>query len=202
VALGLVKYKAKPWTNERWESDYGDGTLDYFGDLSERSRFSIVVGYLDHIGPQHRILDGGCGNGFLYERCRHLPFDEWIGADLSVAATDAATERAAGDPRARFIPEDLLDPAATWTQHRYSCIILMDLLYMCDDPERMLDLVADALEPGGTVLVSIWCHIGENRLWEMVESRFKTLDHVHVIPRESEMASRGWRFAMLKPLNG
>lgn len=202
VALGLVRYKPKTWTNERWESDYGDGTLDYFGDLSERSRFSVLVGYLDFLGPQGRVLDAGCGNGFLFERCRHLQFDEWVGADLSTAAIESATERAAGDSRARFIAEDLLAPTATWKAHRYSCVILMDVLYMSDDPERLLDLALEALEPDGKVLVSSWCHIGENRLWQMIESRLKTIDHVHVIPRNSENASNGWRLALLEPLPG
>lgn len=200
VALGVVKYKPKTWSNERWESDYGDGSLDYFGDLSERSRFSVIVGYLDYLGSVGRVLDAGCGNGFLFERAKHLPFDEWLGADLSVAAVEAATERSAGDSRARFIAEDMLAPNATWTQHRYSCVIFMDVLYMSDDPERLLDLALDALEPGGKILVSSWCHTGENRLWNMIESRFKSIDHVHVIPRNSDMASKGWRLALLEPI--
>jgi len=202
VALGLVRYKPKTWTNERWEADYGDGTLDYFGDLSERSRFSILVGYLDFLGPQHRVLDAGCGNGFLFERARHLQFDEWVGADLSTAAVDSAIERAAGDPRARFIAEDLLAADTTWTDHRYSCVIFMDVLYMSDNPERLIDLAVDALEPGGKVLVSSWCHIGENRLWHMLEARLKIVDAVQIIPQNSDKAEKGWRLALLEPISG
>lgn len=198
VSLGLRRYEPKPWTIDRWNRDYANGNLDYFGQLSERPRFSVIVGYLDHVSPTGQILDAGCGNGFLFERARHLDFSLWRGVDLSSAAIDLATERNRTDDRAVFQAADLLDETGAWAEHKYEVVVINEVLNMCDDPERLLVNVIERMEAkSGRLVISGWRHRGDHQLWRLIDRHTRTLDAVQLVPAMNNLAPRGWRVALL-----
>jgi|GEM_PF-1579501 len=200
IAAGLRKYEPKPWTTERWNDDYESGALDYFGQLNERPRFSVIVGYLEHVAATGRILDAGCGNGFLFKRASHLDFAEWRGVDLSSTAVDLASERAESDGRAIFRAEDLLDTSASWFEHDYECVVINEVLNMCDDPAQVLRNVIDRLRPSpGHLIISGWRHRGDRHLWSLIDEHARTLDAVQLIPDMNDLAPKGWRVALLEP---
>src|SRR4051812_27605255 len=98
---GVVRYEPSVWSDDRWELAYGDGTLDYFGSMIELARYSVLTGYVGHVGRGARILEVGCGPGLLRAR---IP-DEWVGDFIGVDPTAGAIEQARqlGAPRSRFV---------------------------------------------------------------------------------------------------
>lgn len=195
--LGLVKYRPGPWSVQRWDAAYGGGQLEYFAGLSDRGRYSVLVGYLDALAPLGSVLDVGCGPGVLFARCRHLSFDRWSGFDLSPAAVAAASSLA--DARARFFAEDMLASEATWNGERYDCIVVNEVLNMCEDPAKLLALIKGALVgPESHVVISAWRHRGDRQLWSLIDRDFYEVDRVDLRSSSSRLAPRGWRVALLR----
>lgn len=107
---------------------------------------------LDHALARHgvpvagkRVLDGGCGTGFLVERFLEKGADV-TGVDLTEVS---ARELARRFPGARFEVADLADWRPTTTYDLVSCFDV--LFHIVDDErwDRALTNLADAVAPGG-----------------------------------------------------
>lgn len=207
--LGFVSYKPGPWNTKVWNSAYDSGQLDYFQDLTERPRYSVLIGYLNYIEEVEslklgKILDVGCGDGLLFERSKEIGYAEWIGVDLSSVAVEQACaryEKLKSEQHLRkealFIAADLLGTHDIALYQSFDVVIISEVIYMSDDPDRLLKTCREALKPGGFLLISMWRHRGDKRLWRQVLSYFVILDAVQVTPGSSALAPRGWRLAML-----
>src|SRR5713226_3057428 len=86
----------EPWeaheawrTRATWEAEYQAGGWDYLRDLYELGRYSVIVGYVQHLGDSPRILDLGCGQGLLMERLRALTH-RYVGCDYALPAIRTA----------------------------------------------------------------------------------------------------------------
>ncbi len=200
VHLGLARYRPGPWSRQRWDEKYDNGELDYFRSDAELPRYSVLVGYLAALERQGHVLDVGCGQGILFDRCRAVPFTRWCGVDLSATAVDQANALAnrLADQRADFTVGDLLDPTWQPDSGGYDVVVLNEVLNMCDDPAAMLRRVASVLRPDGTLLVSGWHHTGDRALWKLIHTHFRELDAAEVRSTTSTLAPRGWRVARLQ----
>ena len=83
---------AKQWGQDYWDGDrrYGYGGYRYDGRWLQ-----VAEAMAQHYGikPGDRILDVGCGKGFLlYEFTRAVPGVEVVGLDISAYALDHAKE--------------------------------------------------------------------------------------------------------------
>lgn len=196
VEVGLLPYRPGPWSVQEWDDRYVSGALDYLGSRSELGRYSVLVGYLASLdGPRH-VLDIGCGTGLLFERARHLPFRRWTGVDLSAAAVTAAAVTA--DARAEFIVDDVMSPRWQPDPIGYDCILVNEVLNMCEAPAAFLARVRGLLQSDGTLLVSAWRHRGDRQLWKLVHHLFREVDSIDLRSSTSTLAPRGWRVALLE----
>jgi len=210
VEIGLLEYKPGPWSKSVWNTAYDNGQLDYFSDLSERGRYSVLIGYLHYLqendwsNPESPhsgdILDVGCGSGLLYERSRNIEFSTWTGVDLSEVAIEKANQisKSHKDSRAHFICEDMLSTDTRWEKNSYDTIVVNEVLNMCADPNQMLERLSQSLRPNGTIIISAWRHLGDRRLWIYIRNHLTIIERIDLKSSISSLAPRGWRVSLLK----
>ena len=189
VRLGVLPYQPTTWSEDSWNERYSTGVLDYFGDLNELPRYSILVGYVSYFGGEPDILDVGCGQGLLRHRLEGVPFNRYVGIDPTASAIELASRMA--DERTEFL---VGDPLVT-DLGRFDRIVCNEVLYMVPDPGALLDRISGLLRPDGLVLTSIWRHDGDQRLWAMVDERFEMVDTVEAHNPANPVGPRGWRLA-------
>jgi 2-polyprenyl-6-hydroxyphenyl methylase/3-demethylubiquinone-9 3-methyltransferase len=187
--LRIVHYRPEQWAVSEWDRAYSSGQLAYFGDMDELARYSILTGYVRHLGGQPTIVDIGCGGGLLRRHLQGLPFASYLGIDISDVAVRQAMTLA--DDRTTFVCDDVITsdiPAA-------DVIVLNEVLYFVEDPGALLGRIATVLHPGGRLMVSMWRHSGDHLLWAQLGRRFPLEDQVDVRNPASSLSRRGWRVA-------
>jgi 2-polyprenyl-3-methyl-5-hydroxy-6-metoxy-1,4-benzoquinol methylase len=119
------------------------------GSYWNRARTDIVSAAM-RLGEAHRVLDVGCGSGWIGETLlRHGLASEVVGIEMNRAvaelARDRLTEVIAGDANGYLMrPGSPFDGA-----------ILADVLEHQVDPDALLDLVLARVRPGGYVIISL-----------------------------------------------
>lgn len=189
VRTGLRPYRPHVWSDQQWRQGYEQGGLDYFADVAELGRYSVLAGYLRHVGGAPAVLDIGCGTGLLRQRLDPATFGSYLGIDMAPAAIERAARLADGTTAFR-----VADPH-TEDLGRFDVVILNEVVYMVADPARLLDRVAGFLRPGGALLTSIWRHPGDHLVWRAIDARFDARDMVELRDRGNALAPRGWRIA-------
>lgn len=188
---GLLRYRTEPWTAEWSHWGYTSGHLDYFADIDELPRYSLIIGYLIFLGGEPEILDVGCGQGLLRTRIDPLPFTRYVGIDVIPAAIERA--RALEDERTAFVDGDVCAAAPQLGQ--FDVVVCNEVLSVVPDPGAVLSCVADLLRPGGHLLTSTWRHAGDEQLLKLIDRRFTLVDAVDARNPANPIAPRGWRVA-------
>jgi len=195
--LGVLPYRPEQRTSAEWSAEYDAGALDYYGRLDELARYSVVVGYVSwSVGAapsssaaaaHANLLDIGCGSGLLRRHLEGVPLAEYVGIDLSEAAIRVAQEQ--DFPRSRFVVGDV----SSTTEHGpFDIVVLNEVLYYAADTSAFLDRLQSMLADGGALVVSMWRHPGDHRLWQRVEDAFEVVDRVEVRNRANPVNARGW----------
>lgn len=131
---------------------YSGASFDYQEELENLKK--TYRGALDRLflkDPSHkRLLDVGCGNGFVLEEALRAGWEKVAGFEPT---TDAVTAAAPG-VRDSIITGPLV--AGQFEAGSFSAITLFQVLDHLSDPLEALQTCADYLEPGGVML--IWNH--------------------------------------------
>ena len=114
-----------------------------------RGRRDLVASVLgSRLGPGSRVLDVGCGTGFVLERLAQ-DFDAWgLEPEASVRA------RARPEIRSRILSGSTDDLTAV-ESNSFDAVTLLDVLEHIDDDRAALRNVLPALRPGGFVLATV-----------------------------------------------
>jgi SAM-dependent methyltransferase len=127
---------------DRWAQDGTDRAME-----RGHGRFTDVALQAWRIGPDSRVLDVGCGNGWTVRRLMELGAGEGVGVDISAEMVALA------QPPGRYLQataDDLPLPDA-----HFSHVISVEALYYCADPEAALREWARVAQPGARLMVLI-----------------------------------------------
>ena len=141
---------------EQWNASYAQKNMDYLGELPELLRYSALAGLVHHFFPDghSHILDVGCGTGLFRHHLRYYPFGSYEGIDLSDVAITEAKAAYQHDARTVFRQGDVATyPCAGAT---FDLVILQEILYYFEHPKSIVDRYAEALAPGGILLMSLY----------------------------------------------
>ena len=186
---GVLLPRTDAWDTARWNAAYHEGRLDYFGDINEVGRYSLLAGYVRHFGGAPSILDVGCGSGTLRDHLAESPVQP-ICRRRHRGSGDRARGRGA-DSRTTFVVGDI----TSMPLPAFDIVVLNEVLYFVPDVAILLRRVDDLLLPGGVVLSSIWRHRGDQRIWRQLDREFLLVDRVELRNRSSALATHGWRVA-------
>lgn len=117
-----------------------------------QSRMSLVLETIDRQGRPGRVLDVGCGTGFLLERLAERGYSG-VGIDLSPESVEHATRRLAeigADDRLSARVGSAYEPP----DGPFDLICLTDVLEHLEDPRACLRALRERLAPGGLLVVS------------------------------------------------
>lgn len=124
-----------------------------------QSRMSLVLGTIDERAPRTdpdggapRVLDVGCGTGFLLEQLAGRGYTG-VGVDLSPESVTIAQQRLEElevQDRLRATVGSAYEPP----EGTFELITLTDVLEHLEDPRACLRALHDRLAPGGLLVVS------------------------------------------------
>ena len=118
-----------------------------------QSRMSLVLETIDGWArPGGRVLDVGCGTGFLLEQLAGRGFSG-VGIDLSPESIAHARERLEALGAADRL-DARLGSAYEPPEGEYDLITVTDVLEHLEDPRRCLRALRERLAPAGLVVVS------------------------------------------------
>ena len=96
-----------------------------------------------HFDPTVRLLDLGCGTGWLADH-----FADYRGIDASPDAVAIATARG------RNVVQGSLDQPLPFTEKSFDAIVVKDVLEHVDDPVTLVSRARALLRPGGLLFAS------------------------------------------------
>jgi 2-polyprenyl-3-methyl-5-hydroxy-6-metoxy-1,4-benzoquinol methylase len=119
-----------------------------------QSRMSCVLATIDEYGPGPggRVLDVGCGGGFLLEELAKRGYGG-VGIDLSPESVDIARTRLAEIGAADRL-DAMVGSAYEPPEGPYDLVTLTDVLEHLEDPRACLRALREQMNPGALLVIS------------------------------------------------
>jgi 2-polyprenyl-6-hydroxyphenyl methylase/3-demethylubiquinone-9 3-methyltransferase len=190
---------------QSWSDEYLAGDWERLHSLEELGRYSILAGYVRHLGPRLKILDVGCGNGAMMEELRPSGHT-YVGCDLALPAVRRALATATESDmfviaQAQQLP---FRPGA------FDAVICSEVLSYLPDVPVAVDAMVAVLARDGHLLVSLFDAFDrpESDCWKHVLSATNVVDMVTLtrLGGNNSTGHRGdttrpvtWRIALLTP---
>jgi 2-polyprenyl-3-methyl-5-hydroxy-6-metoxy-1,4-benzoquinol methylase len=135
-------------------------------DLGARVRYAAVEPELRRIAPPARVLDAGSGKGELcFAMARRWPHARIVGVEMEAELVDHAVRiKTAAMPEAHVRFER--DTLPRRFDEPFDLVVSIDVLEHVDDDRGFVQSLADALAPGGSLIlhtpsVNQWRFLGE-----------------------------------------
>ena len=179
VRARLRPYRKTEVSRKRWEQDYSEGKWQYLDNVRQLGHYSLIIGYYMYYRPHSSVLDVGCGHGVLQRRLRALGYARYVGVDTSQHAIDQAkTER---DDQTAFC---CADAESYVPQETFDVIIFNEVVYYFSAPIDAVARLAQSLNPGGIVIISMVQKEGSRVIWRSLDRVVRAADAVRVINQD------------------
>jgi len=148
--IDFINRKILRRDKDRWNYQYNLGRWEGLGDLHELARFSVIVGYAQHLKPNGKILEIGAGEGYLQQRFNKTQYNLYYSTDVSDIAI--ANAKKYEDEKTKFIVADMNTYVP---DQKFDIIIINEAIYYGISVDKVLNRFNPYLEEGGTFIVSI-----------------------------------------------
>ena len=166
---------------------YLRGGWDRLGHGEDLARFGVIAGLCAE-RDAGSILDVGCGDGLLASRLTR--FRSYVGVDISPVAVSRATERLIPNATFSFAEAQSYEPEGS-----FDVIIFNEVLYYLEAPEKVAGHLAESLNPGGAIVVSIHRSPRHQWVWRNLGRLFSTVDGFCV----EHIGGERWDVRVLQP---
>ncbi len=154
-----------------WDRQYAEGSWEILKSQPEKMRFDAVRNFIYKYSNKGKILEVGCGEGWLQAGMDKNVYLKFLGIDISKVAiqsaahlVDASTEYRTGNME-RFNPRE-----------KFDIIIFNEVLYYARNPNRLIARYMNFLNPGGFMIISIFQSNENTRIMNGIEAEFKSID--------------------------
>jgi SAM-dependent methyltransferase len=175
----LFKRKVLRRDRDRWNYQYKAGRWNGLAALNELSRFSVILGYAQHLKPGGKILELGAGEGVLQQRFNPDKYSLYVATDVSDAAIAHAKQF---ENEKTFF--EVADINTYVPNERFDAVIINEAIYYGVSVRKVLDRYSPFLKTDGIFIISI--NRGEqkanNQTWlrQMDECAYRRLDQTEV----------------------
>jgi len=165
--FGFRKEKSIPDEMDYWDEELSGRLSAYIqpkiSTISHARMIATLVGF--HLPAKGKVLDLGCGGGYLAEALHGEGFKQYIGVDISRIATDFATQRV--NENAEKFPESCRFDVGALTDYIpqeigegqfFDLIVFSEVLYYLPKSEdALLEVQRSAgwLKKGGLICVAL-----------------------------------------------
>jgi len=185
--------RSSPLTRHEWDRQYDSGSCKRLEAIDELAHYSVIVGYAASVGPR-TLLDVGCGQGVLTGQLKALPYQRYLGIDISQHAINEALQRF-GDERTFF---SAADARHFQSEEAFDLIIFNECLYYLGTPREVIRHYSELLAPGGRMVVSMWAAPQNRAVWSEIDPVIAVEDAVTIRNQRTGIEWAVKRFAPLK----
>jgi 2-polyprenyl-3-methyl-5-hydroxy-6-metoxy-1,4-benzoquinol methylase len=173
------------------DDEYLRGRWEYLNHLEEMARYAVIAGYCRYRGDVSSVLDLGCGSGLLRRWLRPLEAIDYVGVDLSNVAIETARNEWT-DESTKFVA---MDVATFVPDRKFDVIVLNEVLYYFEQPDRILRRVAAFLEQNGKFVISLWGSQESRQAWRRSRASVHVIDEVQV----RHQSGVSWEIRLCRP---
>jgi 2-polyprenyl-3-methyl-5-hydroxy-6-metoxy-1,4-benzoquinol methylase len=170
----VMGYRPFAVNADTWDREYRSGAWDFLGAMDNLGGLASILGYCQFLAPAS-ILDVGCGAGLLARKLKMLPYESYLGIDLSAEAIAQAAPVC--DHRTVFA---LAGAEDFETDRRFDVIIFSQILNYIPDPDAMLARYTKFLTPAGRIVVSLYQAPRTRAAWRVIDRTMRTDDAMTV----------------------
>jgi SAM-dependent methyltransferase len=162
-------------SQQRWESEYENGSWGRLRDLTEQAHNGVVLSYIDHLRPEGSVLEIGCGEGILLRRLRQIGYRDYTGIDISEVVIARCQQLS--DSKTRFVACDAENyvPGSA-----HDVIVLNECIYYFVEPVATLQRYASYLKPGGVFVLSLFDSLRSRPIRRRLKESFFLLDETRI----------------------
>jgi 2-polyprenyl-3-methyl-5-hydroxy-6-metoxy-1,4-benzoquinol methylase len=155
----------EPGGKIKLDAEYKAGRWDYLANDDELSRFSVIVGYCQHLNKNVKILEIGCGEGLLKARLCSSTYSFFTGIDISEEAIKKALIKK--DEKSDFVEVDAMRYSP---KEKFDIIIFNECLIYFENPAALVSKYINHLNENGFIMVSIFYEsIRSKKIWKVIE---------------------------------
>lgn len=175
----------KYYSSLLWDQRYHSSSNLW--DSKEDPRYAAIVAFIREYAHDGAVLDAGCGDGLLEERCRNLQ-SHILGIDYSCVAIAKAKQRQLHN--CEFICADARTFSST---EKFSTIVFNESLYYISGYLESLRIFVHLLQENGVFIISMYDTRITRRIWKALEADFDLLGDVGLRNGPS------WTIRVLRP---
>ena len=122
-----------------------------------------------------KILDIGCGYGFLLYQLSQMGFNRLFGIDLAKICVTICRERFHAKKIPVYITEENIEEGSFYDNNSFDIITGTEVLEHCKNPAAVIREVVRLLKPGGTAYFSV-PYLDKRQAWTHINFMYRAND--------------------------
>lgn len=175
---------------QAWDREYSEGYWEWLNSIQEVNRYALILGHLARRRGNPSLLDVGCGAGRLLDFIWCLPFEHYLGIDLS--------EEAIRQARTRDVPNAQFEVAAAESfvpDRRFDVLVFNEVVSYLKDPCAVMLRYQQYLNEGGLTIVSMVNLSLMGLVWKKLARGFDVVETATV----QNGFKQAWTVRLLRP---